>query len=102
MPRFSIISLTGIIDVIDHQHLDERIVVDEVVEFLSPDQKRADDPALVDGLAIVGDAAPVHQIDDAAREHFRVDTQVLVVCKGRQDGIRNASDTYNKIKTRPP
>lgn len=84
----------GVVDVVDLQHLDERVVVDEVVELLGAHEETADDSAAVDLLLVVRDASLLHQIHDATGEHLAVDSEILVVVQLGENGVGDVANAH--------
>jgi hypothetical protein len=88
------ILLTRVVDVVDSEHLDKGVVVDEIVQLLGADQERTDDASLVHRLAIVCDATLLDEVDHASGEHLGVDAEVFVIGESCQDSVGNVSDAH--------
>jgi hypothetical protein len=101
-----------VIDVVDFEHLDEWIVVDEIVQLLGAHQEAttrnfsvknlhhnwmflpANNSSSVDRLLVVSHASFLHQIDNTASEHLRVDSQIFVIVQLSEDSVGNVSDSH--------
>ena len=79
--------------------LDQRVVVDEVVEPLSPHAERGDYLAVVQRFLPVRDDARFDEIDDTVGEHLRMQAQVVFVSQVREDRIGDHSDP--RLNRRP-
>ena len=72
--------------------LDERIIVDEVVQLPRPHYKAGDDLTPVQGLFRVVNHAAFDQRNNAVAEHLSVDAQVIELGQVVQDRIGNGAD----------
>ena len=84
----------GVVGVIAGMELDERVVVDEVVEAPVPMTKLVTiRPGCTCLCRFVIDAR-LDQIDDAVREHLGVDAEVVLVEQAPQHRVRNRADAH--------
>ncbi len=72
--------------------MDDRVVVDEVVQAPRAHEERGHHLAGVEALAGVGDDALVVEVDDALAEHLGVDAEVVLLVQEHEDGVGDAAD----------
>jgi len=82
----------GIVDVLGRMELEERVVVDEIVEAAGSHAEAGDDLPVIDGLLRAGDGAALDERHDPVAEHFGVDAEFLLVLEGNGQGLRDAAD----------
>lgn len=73
-------------------HLDEWVVVDEVVEAFRSHDERADELPATQRLPQRRDDAALDEVDDAVREHLRMNAEAAVAAELGEHGVRDRSD----------
>ena len=71
-----------------------RVAIDELVQAVGAEGERRRDLVAVDGLVPARDVSVLDQIDDAVREHFRPDAEVLLVLERLQAGVGDLPDAH--------
>ena len=82
-----------VIHMIHRVYLYLRVVIDKVIQPFGAHQEVGHTDAVMQRLAAVVDHAALHQIHHAVREHFRMDSQILLVPQERQHRVGNSADT---------
>ena len=81
-----------VVDIVDRQDLDGRVVVDEIIDTLRAEGKRRDGLAAVDLLFAVVDRAALDQLDHGVGEHLGVDAEVVLALERHAGRIRDRAD----------
>ena len=81
-----------VVDVAHREHVDGRVVVDEVVQAARAHEEVRHHLVAVQGLAGVGDDALVVEVDDALAEHLGVDAEVVLLVQEQQHRVGDAAD----------
>lgn len=84
----------GVVRAIAGVEFHERIVVDEIEDFLRSGDKAGGDSARVDGLSGVRNGAGVVQIDQTVGEHFGMDAEILPVVEAGENGVGDSADAH--------
>ena len=82
----------GVVRVAHREHVQDGIVIDEVVEASRAHEECRDKLVRVDTLAGVGDNTLLVEVDDAVAEHLRVDTEVVLLVQEAKHGLGNRPD----------
>ena len=81
-----------VIRAIAGMELDQRVVVDEVVEAAGAGDERGNRAPGMDSLEPIGDDAALDQIDQPIGKHLGVDAELVLVGQPSQDSIRNPAN----------
>ena len=81
-----------VVDIVDRQDLDGRVVVDEIIDTLRAEGKRRDGLAAVDLLFAVVDRAALDQLDHGVGKHLGVDAEIVLALERHAGRIRDRAD----------
>jgi hypothetical protein len=81
-----------VVDVVDGQHLDCAVVVQQVVEPLRTEHERGHDLVRADRLVRAGDDAALDEVHDAVGQQFGVDAEVAPIVQCAHQRVGDPAD----------
>ena len=82
----------GVCDILDRSELEQRVVVDEIIEFARAEAKARDHPTGVQRLLRAGDDASLDQVEHALGDNIGMDAEITAPLEMFQSFIRDAAE----------